>query len=445
MRCLASSFGSAGDFLPTLAVAAALRRRGHDVRFVANPAYAARVAAAGLDLIPAGAAVDVGAKIEQNPSYGDFSGAARMLEDLVAPHIEATYRVVGDLIRSATFDVVVANDVGHGALWVAAEAQVPSVLVHPSPMIWMSWRDPVVIGRPFPTLLLRPLTVAMRGLLDWYMTRFLRGVARRIDTPLPDVSFRGSERMAAIRLGLWSSLLRGSTPSDPPNGTICGYARASGLECATLSPEVDAFLASDRAPIVVGFGSVYARRATPSLLALAQACSDVGRRCLVIGHAAGVEFPSNTLAVRSAPYDRIFPRAAAVVVHAGSGTIGEALRAGRPIIGVPFAYDQFSLCARAERLGVAVRVPVGRRTRADFIAVIERVLSDGAMAHSAAEAGARFNAERDGAETAADVIERTVAASPKLRSPLSVDRTSGASGGRTRDAPTSSGPRPPGV
>src|SRR5262249_26053715 len=173
---------------PTLAVAAALRRRGHEVRFVANPADAARVAGAGLDLIPAGTAVDVRAKIEQNPGYADFSGATQGLDDLVAPHIEATYRVVGDLVRSTTFDIVVTNDVGFGALWAAAEAHVPSVLVHPSPVFWMSWRDPVVIGRPLPTLLLRPLTVALRGLLDWYLTRFLGGVARRIGTPLPDVS-----------------------------------------------------------------------------------------------------------------------------------------------------------------------------------------------------------------------------------------------------------------
>src|SRR4029077_17848912 len=92
------------------------------------------------------------------------------------------------------------------------------------------------------------------------------------------------------------------------------------------------------------------------------------------GHAAGVEFPSHTLAARSAPYDRIFPRAASIVVHGGSGTTGEALRAGRPIIGVPFAYDQFSLCACTERLGVGVRVPVAGRTRADFITVLERIL-----------------------------------------------------------------------
>ena len=236
MRVVASSFGSAGDFLPTLAIAAVLQRRGHDVRFVANPAYTDRLQLAGLNVIPAGAPVDVGAKIEQNPGYGDFSHAGKMLEDLVAPHIEATYRVVSDILRSTAIDVVLTNDARYGALWAAAEAHVPSVLVHPSPMFWMSWRDPVVIGLPLPTVLARPVTVAMRGLLDWYMTRFLRGVARRVCTPLPDVSFRGSERMAAIRLGLWSPLLRGPMASDPPNGGICGYARASGLECPTLPP-----------------------------------------------------------------------------------------------------------------------------------------------------------------------------------------------------------------
>ena len=39
MKIVASSFGSAGDFLPTLAVGAALRRRGHEVQFVGNPFY----------------------------------------------------------------------------------------------------------------------------------------------------------------------------------------------------------------------------------------------------------------------------------------------------------------------------------------------------------------------------------------------------------------------
>ena len=59
MKCVVTSFGSAGDFFPTLALGSALRRRGHDVRFVANPFYASRAGGAGLELVPAGEYYDL--------------------------------------------------------------------------------------------------------------------------------------------------------------------------------------------------------------------------------------------------------------------------------------------------------------------------------------------------------------------------------------------------
>lgn len=157
--------------------------------------------------------------------------------------------------------------------------------------------------------------------------------------------------------------------------------------------------------MVVAFGSAYARAATSPLRAIAEACGDVRRRCLIVGHPSGATFSPETLAVPSALYDRIFPRAAAIVMHGGAGTTGEALRSGRPIVGVPMAYDQFSLCQRVERLGIGVRVPVRRRTRADFAAVLGRILGDDGVAARARDAGQRFAAEPDGAEVAAHVIE----------------------------------------
>ena len=139
---------------------------------------------------------------------------------------------------------------------------------------------------------------------------------------------------------------------------------------------------------------------------MAQACADGGHRCLVIGHPLALEFPADTLAVRYAAYDQVFSRAVAVVVHGGAGTTGEALRCGRPIIGVPLAYDQFTLCSWIEHLGVGIRVPVGGRTRRDFVCVLQRVLSDDSMRRRATHAGARFAEEPDGAESGADAIER---------------------------------------
>jgi len=92
-------------------------------------------------------------------------------------------------------------------------------------------------------------------------------------------------------------------------------------------------------------------------------------------------------------------------IHGGAGRTGEALRCGRPVICVPLAFDQFTLCSWIEKLGVGVRVPVAGRTRSDLRRVLHRVLSDDSMGRRATRAGMRFAEERDGADSAADAIE----------------------------------------
>ena len=343
LTCIATSFGSAGDFLPTLAIAAALRRRGHDVRFVANPSYESQVRRAELDFVPAGEPADVLEWIERTPAYVDGSNPSMLLRDLAGPDIAATHPVFRDLLRAHLTDVVVASNVSLGALWAAREQGVPSVVVTASPAMWMSWRAPIVLGDVVPAPLARPMTLVGRALMDWYVTRFLRPLARRIGASAAP-SFMATIRSARVELGTWSPLLRSAVISDPPNGVICGAARASTLggPAAALPPAVDAFLVAGAPPVVVGLGSAFSRVAGDLLRDVATACADLGRRCLVVGHPGGVAFPSNTLAVRWAPHERVFPRAAGVVIHGGAGTTAEALRAGRPIVGVPFAYDPVS-------------------------------------------------------------------------------------------------------
>jgi len=411
LRCLATSFGSSGDFLPTLAIASALGRRGHAVTFIANPTYASRVARARVTFAPAGERLDIFARIEQTPAYTDAANAGMLFRDFVEPDTEAGYRVASEQLRSAAFDVALTSDVSFGAAWAAAERGVPIVLVTASPVLWMSWASPAFFGDgPIRTALAAPLTVAGRSFMRWYVSRRLRPLARRVGTSLADVSAHAWERQTALHLGVWSPALRAPVAGDPPTGRICGYTRASALAGTApgLAPQVEAFLDDGPPPVVVGLGSVVGLTVGPLLVQLAEACADVGRRCLIVGHPAGITFPPGTLAVPDAPYDRVFPRAAAVVVHGGSGTTGEALRSGRPIVGMPVAYDQFTLCEWVERLGVGVRVPIARRSQRHLAHALERVLSDAGMRERVARAGARFAAEPDGAEVAADEIERLV-------------------------------------
>jgi UDP:flavonoid glycosyltransferase YjiC (YdhE family) len=66
------------------------------------------------------------------------------------------------------------------------------------------------------------------------------------------------------------------------------------------------------------------------------------------------------IAVASAPFDRLLPRASAIVHHGGIGTVACAIAAGIPQLVCPLAYDQFDNAARVERLGLGMRV-IGQR------------------------------------------------------------------------------------
>jgi UDP:flavonoid glycosyltransferase YjiC (YdhE family) len=104
------------------------------------------------------------------------------------------------------------------------------------------------------------------------------------------------------------------------------------------------------------------------------------------------------------PHSLVFSRAAAIIQHGGMGTSGQALRAGKPQLVVPFFGDQPDNGGRLSRLGVA-RVLARKRYNAERAAAELAVLRrDPAYAERAAEC-AKIVAQEDGAQTVADVIE----------------------------------------
>ena len=99
-----------------------------------------------------------------------------------------------------------------------------------------------------------------------------------------------------------------------------------------------------------------------------------------------------------------FAASAAIVHQAGSGTLAEALRAGRPMLAVPFGHDQPDNAARAKRLGVARVVPAARYTAAAAEHALRRLLMSAGAAERAAAVGRTVWAE-DGMARACSLIE----------------------------------------
>lgn len=417
MRVATASYGSSGDFLPTLAVAGAMVRRGHEVTLVANPVYAGQAAAAGVRFVPAGAPRDLSMAIRESPDLLDpLRGGGRLIRDWLVPDIAAVYPAMRDLLAGEPHDCVIAANTAYGGSWAAMERCVPSVLVAATPLVWLNPRAPMPLTPwRLPDGIDGLLMRTLRAITGLAMGRVLRGAAATCGTRCGDVSYEGPARAAVLHAGMWSPQVRPLAPGDPPGALVCGAARASGLAGAgaELSPAVREFLEAGPPPVVVALGSVFSQGNAPLLRNLAEACVALGERCLVVGHLPGERLPVGVMVVPAEPYEALFPRARGVVVHGGAGSTSEALRAGRPIGVLPFGFDQYALGRVVERLGCGVTL--GSRSNERLRSGLRRLLDDPAIRQRAETVGRGFAAEPDGAEVLAREIEARAAGAGPTR------------------------------
>jgi len=141
-----------------------------------------------------------------------------------------------------------------------------------------------------------------------------------------------------------------------------------------------------------------------------EAVTRLGKRALLLigrdpANRPRRELPPTMLAVPCAPHSAVFPRASVIVHQGGIGTTGEAMRAGRPMLVVPFSQDQPDHARRLKRLGVARSIPAERYDARRATRAVAELLKDAACADRAKEVGARVRTEA-GVQTACDAIER---------------------------------------
>jgi UDP:flavonoid glycosyltransferase YjiC (YdhE family) len=210
-------------------------------------------------------------------------------------------------------------------------------------------------------------------------------------------------------LALFSAELGAPQPDWPRQVVQTGFAFHDRLEPgAGLSPELVRFLAEGDPPVVFTLGSAAVFDAGRFYLESVDAAVSLGRRAvLLVGfdpdNVPRSPLPAGVIAVEYAPFSELFPRAAAIVHQGGAGTTGQAMRAGRPMLVMPFSHDQPDNAARVVRLGVA-RVIERRRYRADRAAMALRgLLDDPAYAEAGAKVRARMAGEK-GAGAAVDAI-----------------------------------------
>ncbi len=414
-RILLATIGSLGDLHPALALALELQRRGHRAEIATSEFYREKITTLGLPFhpLPPEVAVGDGALVRQ--IMDGRSASAFLLRDLLFPAVPAMFAAL--VPAAAGADLLVSSEIVYAAPVLAEKTGLPWVSYSLAPVSLFSIHDPPLLPGPPGTRLLqsfglagnRLLRVAARAVTHrwWAPVRALR---RSLGLPPGSSPLFAGKFSPRLDLALFSPVLQPPQPDWPAQTVQCGFPFYPESGSAPVPPAaVENFLAAGDPPIVFTLGSAAVYAADGFYHESARAAQLLGRRAvLLLGqNPPPPGLPATILAWDYLPYAQIFPRAAAIVHQGGVGTTAQALRAGRPMLVVPFAHDQPDNAARVTRLGVARTLARGHYRAKRVARELATLLGDPVVALRASVLGERVQAER-GVAAACDVLEKAL-------------------------------------
>ncbi|HVS51918.1 MAG TPA: nucleotide disphospho-sugar-binding domain-containing protein [Opitutaceae bacterium] len=423
-RVVIATFGSLGDLHPAIALAYGLQARGHQAEIATSEPYRAKIAALGLPFHAVRPDLSLSNRELAKRVMNGWRSSKVLMREFVFPFVRETFE---DLDRAcAGADLLVASELAYVAPIVAARQRMPWVFFGLSPVSFFSVFDPSHLPGPPGSRWIPRLGpgvnrwfrgAAKRASHRWWKP--LRTLRREHGLPAGHSPLFEGKYSPHLNLALFSRELQPPPRDWPPHilqTGFCFFDESDSTDAsAALPTEVEAFLASGPPPIVFTLGSAAVEFAGDFYTESARAAEKLGRRALLLlgRNSPPPRLPPSMLAWNYLPFARIFPRVAAIVHQGGIGTTAQSLRAGRPMLVVPFAHDQFDNAARIRRLGFGRTLP-RRRYRATAVAAeLAALLADESCARRTAETATRLRAE-DGIATACTALESLLPASARV-------------------------------
>jgi UDP:flavonoid glycosyltransferase YjiC (YdhE family) len=176
-----------------------------------------------------------------------------------------------------------------------------------------------------------------------------------------------------------------------------------------FDPSLGRFLDSGPAPVVFTLGSSAVMHPGTFFHESMEAAKRLGLRAvLLVGQLTNEnlskDLPDSIFVAEYAPFSELMPRAAVNVHQGGIGTTGQALRAGKPMIVVPWSHDQPDNAERLRRLGIARTINRSQYTGERVSKDLNSLLHDADFKQRAADLGRRV-ASDDGLQNACNAIQ----------------------------------------
>jgi len=402
LRIILSNIGTFGDINPLIAIALELKRRGH-VPVLAVPAvFEGKIRPLGLEFHAVRPDIDPTNTTLIGMIYDVKKGTERGLREFLFPVLHLTYE---DLLDAATSperaDLLLLGELNYAGPLVAETTGIPWASYVLAPLSFFSAFDPPGLGRA--------------------IKRLARFVSRKWPQPIYDLRAelgleRGSNPLFDAKhspylvLALFSRVLGTEQKDWPPNAKITGFCfYDSDAGNAALPAHLEQFLAAGPAPVVFTLGSAAVLAAGKFYEYSAKAAIRLGvRAVLLIGsdqrNRPRQALPDTICVAEYAPFSALFPRAALVVHQGGVGTTAQCLRAGKPMLIMPYSHDQPDNARRMRRLKVARVIQRENYTPVRVARKLKAMLEEPLFAERAAQVAEQLKNE-DGIRSACDALE----------------------------------------
>lgn len=412
-----TTHGSLGDLHPYLGLALGLQARGHKPVLATSAYHRRTIAAAGVEFQAIRPDITFNDKEHYRRLNEPKRGLERVLREVMLPVLRTTYDDLLAVVQTdGGADLLISQLLIFAAPLIAEKIGIPWVATELQPGAFLSAHDPPVLapipalaklrrlGAPFHRTLFRILQFPARV---WCEP--VRQLRRELGLqPVADPIFTGRHASQLV-LALFSRLIGQPQPDWPAQTLVTGFPFYEEPG-ASLPPELRQFLAAGEPPLIFTLGSSVVWDAGSFYVESAAAAQKLGKRAVLLVGDDPLNNPRESLsehllAVPYAPYVHLFPRASAIVHQGGIGTTGQALRAGKPMLVIPYGGDQFDNGARVERLGVG-RVLRRNHYRAERVAVeLQQLLESPTYLKNAATIGRKIQ-EDNGVQAACEAIEK---------------------------------------
>jgi rhamnosyltransferase subunit B len=424
LRIVLSNIGTFGDINPLIALALELKRRGHTPVMAVPNVYRPKLEPLGLEFHAIRPDIDPTNNVLVEMVYDIKHGTEHGLRNFLFPSLRQTY---DDLLDAATkpvrADLLLLGELNYAGPLVAEKTGIAWASYVLAPLSFFSAFDPPVLP-PYPKLAKADKKVPGFGRVIKRVARFasrkwpepIYALRAELGLPRGENPLFDAKHSPNLVLALFSRVLGVEQKDWPPHTLIAGFAYYDAdAGNAKLPPHLEQFVAGGEPPMVFTLGSAAVLAAGDFYEVSATAAMELGKRAvLLIGSDQRNEpkqkLPETICVAQYAPYSALFSRASLVVHQGGVGTVGQCLRAGKPMLIMPYSHDQPDNARRMKRLGVAKVIQKSDYEVKNVTRKLRMMLEDPELAQKATAVAEQLRGE-DGVKTACDALEALYARS----------------------------------